>query len=203
MTSQWGSAARRYAAAEYRSYGTLPRWVLRRPDVPPGQVPFRYVGAVLPVLWTFIAVSLVELVAMHVIIPWPVVRLVLDVVGVWGLLWMLGLTASLTVKPHLVGETGLRVRNGVTTDLFLPWAAVAAVAVRRRSREGSRAVQLDRSEDGVVLDVVVGSQTTVDVVLREPLVLELPGGAERVTAVRLAADDAAGLVARARAFLPA
>jgi hypothetical protein len=43
----------------------------------------------------------------------------------------------------------------------------------------------------------------VDVVLREPLVLDLPGGPETVTAVRLAADDPAALVEAARACLPA
>ena len=201
MSRSW--SVRELLAAEFRSYRTLPRWVLRRPEVPVGSVPFRYVGAVLPVLWTFIVVSAVELVAVHVITPWPAIRLVLDVVGVWGLLWMLGFTAALTVKPHLLDEYGLRLRQGVTIDLHVPWEAVASVSSRRRSRERSRAVQLDRTETGVVLNVVVGSQTTVDLVLREPLVLELPSGAEQVVAVRLAADDPGGFTARARALLSA
>ncbi|GAA4730093.1 hypothetical protein GCM10023328_06130 [Modestobacter marinus] len=201
--SRWWSSARRLLAAELRSYRTLPRWVLRRPDAPPGTVPFRYVGAVLPVLWAFIVVSSIEVVVVHVLVPWPTVRLVLDVLGIWGVLWMLGFTASQTVRPHLLDATGLRVRHGVSLDVFVPWEAVAAVAVHRRSREGSRAVQLDEGPDGVVLNVVVGSQTTVDVVLREPLVLPLPAGPQRVTAVRLAADDPAGLAARARAALAA
>jgi hypothetical protein len=199
----WWPTVQRLLAAELRSYRTLPRWVLRRPDVPAGTVPFRYVGAVLPVLWTFIVVSAVELVAVHVITPWPTIRLVLDVVGVWGLLWMLGFTASLTVAPHLLDRSGLRVRQGVTVDVHIPWEAVASVSSRRRSRERSRAVQLDRAEAGVVLNLVVGSQTTVDLVLREPLVIELPGGAERVVAVRLAADDPSGFTTRARALMSA
>jgi hypothetical protein len=114
---------------------------------------------------------------------------------------MLGLTASLTVRPHLLGDAGLRIRNGVMTDVHLPWEAVAAVAVRQRAREKSRAVQLDRDGAGVVLNVVAGSQTNVDITLRHPLEVALPSGPETVTAIRLHADDARGLVAAARARL--
>lgn len=196
-----GAIARRLVAAEFRSYGALAGWVLRRPDVPPGALGFRYVGAVLPVLWGFIVVSALEVVIVHVVLPWPTVRLVLDVLGVWGVLWMLGLTASLTVKPHLLDDAGIRIRNGVTTDVTVPWDAVAAVTVRRRAREKSRAVQLDRDGGSTVLNVVVGSQTTVDVTLRRPVVVALPSGPETVTAVRLHADDPQGLVSAVRARL--
>lgn len=189
---------RRLAVAEFRQYGALWRWVLRRPDVPPRATGFRYVGIVLPVLWAFIVVSSLEVVIVHIVVPWPTVRLVLDILGVWGVLWMLGLTASLTVMPHLLDRSGLRIRNGVMTDVPLPWEAVAAVAVRQRAREKSRAVQLDRDGDAVVLNLVAGSQTNVDITLRHPLEVALPSGPETVTAIRLHADDARGLVAAAR-----
>jgi hypothetical protein len=188
----------RLLVAEVRSYGALWRWVSRRPDVPPDATGFRYVGAVLPVLWAFIVVSSLEVAIVHVLLPWPTVRLVLDVLGIWGVLWMLGLTAGLTVNPHLVDRSGLRIRNGVMTDLTVPWEAVAGATVRRRARERSRAVQLDRDGGDAVLNVVVASQTTVDVALRHPLQVTLPSGAETVTAIRLHADDARGLVAAVR-----
>ena len=198
-----GAIARRLLMAELRSYGALADWVLRRPDVPPGALGFRYVGAVLPVLWAFIVVSTLEVVIVHVVVPWPTVRLVLDVLGVWGVLWMLGLTASLTVKPHLLDDAGMRIRNGVATDVTVPWDAVAGATVRRRAREKSRPVQLDRDGDTSVLNVVVASQTTVDVPLRRSLVVALPSGPETVTAIRLHADDAQGLVSAVRARLRA
>lgn len=198
-----GAIAGRLLLAEFRSYRALAAWVLRRPDVPPGAIGFRYVGAVLPVLWGFIVVSSLEVVIVHVVVPWPAVRLVLDVLGVWGVVWMLGLTAALTVKPHLLDDAGMRIRNGVMTDVTVPWDAVAALAVRRRARERSRAIQLDRDGQSTVLNVVVGSQTTVDVTLREPLEVALPSGPETVTAIRLHADDPQGLVRAARARLRA
>lgn len=193
-----GSIVRRLAVMEFRQYAALWSWIRRRPDVPPGATGFRYVGIVLPVLWAFIVVSALEVGIVHVVVPWPGVRLVLDILGIWGVLWMLGLTAGLTVHPHLLDDAGLRVRNGVTTDVPVPWEAVAAVGMRQRAREKSRAVQLDRTGDGAVLNVVSGSQTNVDITLRRPLEVELPSGVETVTAIRLHADDARGLVAAVR-----
>ncbi len=55
----------------------------------------------------------------------------------------------------------------------------------------------------MVLNVVVGSQTTVDVTLRRPLEVTLPSGPETVTAIRLHADDAQSLVSAVRARLRA
>jgi hypothetical protein len=195
------SLLRRLVVAELRSYRILPMWLLRRRDIPVGAVGFGYVGVVLPVLWAFIVVSAIELVVVHVVLPWPAVRVVADVLGVWGLLWMIGLLAGLSVRPHLLDTSGLRVRNGVTTDLVVPWDAVSTVSFRMRSREKSRAVQLDRDGPGTVLNVVVGSQTNVDVALRHPVVVSLPSGDEVVTAVRLYADEPRVLVAAARARL--
>lgn len=195
--------ARRLVRAELRLYWALARWVLRRPDVPDGATGFRHVGVVLPVLWTFIVLSAVEFVVLHLVLPWPTVRLVVDVLSAWGLLWMLGLTAALSVRTHVVDGAGLLVRNGLSTDVRVPWAAVSAVGVRRRQRQQSRALQLDRGEAGTVLNVVAGSQTNVDVTLREPLQLDLPGGRESVTGLRFYADDPAALVSAARGRLGA
>jgi hypothetical protein len=190
------STLRRLVGAELRSYCTLPMWLLRRSDVPAGASGFRYVGVILPVLWAFIVVSAIELVVLHVVLPWPAARVVADILGVWGLLWMIAFTASLSVRPHLLDSSGLRIRHGVSTDVVVPWEAMSTVAVRTRSREKSRAVQLDRDGAGTVLNVVVGSQTNVDVALRRPVVVPLPGGEETITALRLYADDARAARAR-------
>jgi hypothetical protein len=197
VTGVWVTV-RRLVAAEFRLYRTVGPWLLRRTDGPAGATRFSYACVLRPVLWTFIGVSAVEVVAFHLLIPWPGVRLALDVLGVWGLFWMVSLTASLSTRPHLLEAEGLRIRYGVGTDVLVPWEAVAAVAERRRSREKSRAVQLDRQPAGSVLHVVVASQTTVDVTLRRPVEVDLPAGRETVVAVRLHADDGRGLVRAVR-----
>lgn len=193
--------AARGARFELALYRSLFRWVTRRPDAPSGTVGFAYIGAVALLLWAFIVGSAIELVVVHVILPWETARLIADILGVWGLAWMLGLMASFTVYPHLVGDSGLRVRHGATTDITIPWDAVATIGVRERSREKSRALQFDRDAQSTVLNVVIASRTNVDLTLRRPLVVPLRTGEVSVTELRLYADDARGLVGRVREHL--
>jgi hypothetical protein len=115
--------------------------------------------------------------------------------SVYGLLWMVGMLAGLRVHAHVVEGAGLRVGNGVAVDVVLAWDQTAAVRPRLRSLEGMRNIQVH----DVVLSLGVGSQTTVDVVLREPVVLPVrASGGEPVPELRLHADEARGLVARVR-----
>ncbi|HEY3007706.1 MAG TPA: hypothetical protein VGJ63_06505 [Micromonosporaceae bacterium] len=188
---------------EFALYRSLFRWVTRRPDVPPGAVAFRYVGPVAALLWVFICVSAIELMVLHLALPWEVVRLVVDILSAWGLVWMLGLIAGFRVYPHVIADSGLRVRRGVSTHLTLPWDGIAAIVVRERGRAKSGAIQLDRDGTGTVLNVVMAGRTNVDVKLRHPLVVPLRTGEESVTELRLFADDARRLVSEARGRLTA
>jgi hypothetical protein len=194
---------RRAVRYELRLYQSLFRWVTRRPDVPAGAMPIRYVGGVEVLLWVFILLSAVELVVFHVILPWETIRTIVDILSVWGVVWMVGLLASFKVYPHLVTDSGLRVRNGINADLIVPWDAIATVGVRERSREKSRSLQLDRDGTGTVLNVVTASRTNVELALRHPLAVRLPKGEVPVTEIRLFADDARELVSQVREYLPA
>lgn len=191
---------RRVALMELRLYRSLYLWITRRPAVPPDGVGVPYVGAILVLLWAFVGVSAVEMVVLHLVIPWGTVRLVVDIASLWGLVWMLGLTAAFHVYPHVVGGDGLRVRNGVGFDQLIPWSQVASVSSRTRSRDKSRAVQVDDPGGGrpVVLAVVVGSQTNVDVQLVQPLFVPDHRVDRDVHVVRLLADDPRAVVKRAR-----
>ena len=129
---------------EVNLYKSLFRFVTRRPDVPAGSTGVRYVGAVSVLLWAFVIGSAVELVVLHVILPWEKVRLVADIVGIWGLMWMLGFTASHYVYPHLVGADGLRLRSGHHVAVDVPWDAVAGASTRERSVDGSKSLMYAR-----------------------------------------------------------
>ena len=170
----------------------------RVPGRGPGVEAFSYVRAVAPIMGAFIFVSALELVVVHLLLPWEVIRLILLVLSVWGLLWMVGYLASMKVFPHLVGPEELRVRSGTGADIVVPWEAVAAVRQRRGCVRSLRRVQVERGDDGAVASVPVLKLTRVEVVLREPTTVSLPDGPAEVTAVRLYADDHRGLVARAR-----
>jgi hypothetical protein len=79
-------------------------------------------------LWIFgstVEVVVVEVVLRHIDQPWAAaVRVPLLVLGIWGVAWMLGMLASLRVRPHLLTDTELRARSGARTWLVVPLAAV-------------------------------------------------------------------------------
>ena len=173
-------------------------WITRRrPGQGPGARAFSYDRQLTPLLWAFIFVSLIELPVVHLLLPWETIRLIVLVVSVWGLLWMVGLLAGMKVFQHLVDETGLRVRYGTTVDIRIPWEAVASVGARRRRVDTDKA-HVEHGDDGAIANVPVMKQLRVDVVLKRPTPLELPGGTEAITEVRLYVDDAKGFVAAAR-----
>ena len=192
--------ARWFVTLEIGIWRSLFLWVTRRvPGRRPGVETFAYSRDIVPILAAISAVSTVELVVVHVLLPWETIRLIADVISIWGLLWMLGLLASLRVFPHLVADDALHVRYGTTVDVAVPWEAVASVTARRRGGVTSRkSVWVD----GAVVTVAVLKQTRVDVVLREPTRLELPDGPETVTEVRLYVDNPRAFVTAARERIP-
>ncbi|MFI6262215.1 PH domain-containing protein [Micromonospora sp. NPDC051006] len=192
----------RYEIALWRS---LYRWIFRRPErLAPGDETFGYSGAVMTLLWIFIIVSAIEIPILELILPWELVSNIALGLGIYGLIWMFGLMASLRVLPHVVGEAGIRIRNGISLDYTIPWSAVETLRVHRRSMLPEGQTQVEPNATGVTLMLGLGSQTSIDVLLREPI--EVPVRKARgaaVTELRFHADDPEALVAAARARLAA
>ncbi|BCJ40480.1 hypothetical protein GCM10010168_81860 [Actinoplanes ianthinogenes] len=168
--------------------------------IEPGAQRFTYHRAVNLILGAFLVVSAIEVPILHLILPWEPVRLTALAIGVYGLIWMVGLLATMRVHQHLVGPSGLRIRNSLSLDLPLPWERIAAIEVRRRSMPPGGQTQL---EDGV-LALGMAGQTSVDVVLMGPLVVPVrKTRGEPVTRIRFHADEPEALVAAARSHLTA
>ncbi|MFJ7774536.1 hypothetical protein [Streptomyces yangpuensis] len=188
---------RRLLRHELAAGASLGRWVLRRTHgVRPGDLVAAYTGPQTAMMYGLVFVSVIETVALAVLIPWPAVHRVVLVLDVYGVVLLLALHAACVTRPHVVGTDGsLRIRYGALFDLAVPPDAVASVRVERRYPEG-RLVTL--SEEGV-LDLIVGSQTTVTLELNRPLAFTRPLGA-RATArtIRFHADDPRTLVAALR-----
>ncbi|MFB7558012.1 hypothetical protein [Streptomyces brevispora] len=185
---------RRLLGHEVRALHSLGLWVLRRRHaVPEGALAAPYTGPQTAMMYGLLFVSVVETVMLALLIPWPVVHRILLVVDVYGVLLVLALHASCVVRPHVVGADGsLRIRYGALFDLRVPAAAVAAARVERRYPEG-KSVRLH--PDGV-LDLAVGSQTTVTVELTAPVGFVRPlGGRGQAHTVRFHADDPRSVVA--------
>lgn len=173
----------------------------RDPGAGPGVERFSYVKAVELLFWVFIIVSAIEIPIAHMLVPWEPVKIALLAVGFWGLMWMVGLLAAYKVHTHLVEPAGLRLRNGFTLDITIPWEAISSVSVRERSRERSRTVQLDETDAGTTLNVVVASRTNIDLILQRPFTVTLPRGVQTVTTVRFFADEPRTLIKRMRTNL--
>jgi hypothetical protein len=203
--SRIGPVLRRAAVTEGAMWRSMYRWLLRKPPaLGPGGEAFGYLGAIKPILGVFIGLSIVEIPILDLIVrkvvPWAPARWIALALSIWGLLWMIGLFASLKIHPHVVGDTGIRVRMGPGLDFTVPWADIETVRKRYRSMPSSKSVQVEADGDRRVLHIVVGSQTAVDVRLRRPATFVLPKGeTEPVDEVRLYADDPDRLVERSAA----
>ncbi len=125
--------ARRLAWAALRLevtlYLALARWVTRRPDVPTGTTPIGYSRLVAPMLWLWIFGSATEVVVLDVLLSrwWTPLRIPLLVVGIWGLVWMLGMMSAYRTRPHLLGDDSLQVRDGIHARVDVRLERIASV----------------------------------------------------------------------------
>lgn len=193
---------RRAIRFELGLWKSLYRLVFRRPRAAgPDAQAFTYADILKPVLIGFIVVSAIEIPIAHMLLPWKTAQIISIILGVQGLFWMVGLTASLIVYPHVLNDSGLRIRYGVGIDFTIPWDAMETIRTRIRSLPKSRTIQYD--ENGV-LAIAVSSQTNMDVVIRYPINVPLPKGpSEPISELRFYADDPSALMARARENLTA
>ncbi|MEU2301256.1 hypothetical protein ABZ584_28030 [Streptomyces antibioticus] len=188
------------ARHELRLLVSLLRWLARRPDSggdgdgKGGVRAFGYAqgqGAVMAGFWF---VCTVETFAMAVLLRnWPTAHRVVLVLDLYTLLFVAGLYAAWTVRPHLLHDDVLRVRQAAHVDLRVPLNRIAAV--RRETRT------THERADGE-LNLPVGSRTTVTLQLTAPIAhFTLLGRRRDVTLIRLHADDDRALadaVTRAR-----
>ena len=177
---------------ELALYRSLARWVVRRPDVPAGTTAIGYAQLAGPMLWLWIFGSATEVVVVEVLLRhWdsPIsdaVRLPVLVLGVWGVLWMLGMLASYRVRPHVLTDEVLTIRSGARTRVVVPLDAI----------ESTRGVQHDlpgvikslHAEDDLLL-VGVSSSTNLELVLARPTTLDTSSGPITASRVGLWVDE--------------
>jgi len=173
---------------EVALYRSLARWVVRRPDVPAGTTPISHGRLAGPMLWLWIFGSAVEVLVLDLVLHrWvPSLRLPFLVLGVWGVLWMLGLLASTRVRPHLLGDTELVVRSGARTRVVVPLAALDEARVVNHDLPGM--VRSLHEDDGRLL-VGLGSETNLELVLSAPTTLTTSAGPRTVSRVGLWVDE--------------
>ena len=124
-----GALAVRAVLLELRIYANIARAIARRPAIAQGASGFGYHRPVLTILLVFIGLSAVEIPIIDLVVHrWPVPRIALLILGIWGVTWMFGLLCAYLMRPHTVGPDGIRVRQGIEVDLPLSWDDIASVA---------------------------------------------------------------------------
>ncbi|MFI9254365.1 hypothetical protein [Streptomyces sp. NPDC053069] len=183
----------RLARHEARLFASLALWLARRTQGTTGGRAFGYTRGQGAMMAGLVFVCVVETVGVSVMLrDMPTAHDVLLVVDVYSVLFVVGLHAACVVRPHVLTRDALRVRYGAHVDLRIPLEAIAAVHRRTRMTH-------EPADD--VLDLAVGSQTSVELELAEPVThRSFLGRPRRVRVVRLHADDPGGLV---RALTPA
>jgi len=177
---------------ELALYRSLVRWIVRRPDVPRGTTPIGYSRLVAPMLWLWILGSAVEVIAVEVLLrhldrPWADgVRLPLLALGVWGVLWMLGMLAAYRVRPHLLTASELKVRSGARTWLTIPLETVRSTRLVEHEVPGViRSLHIE----GELALVGVGSRTNLELTLAGPTTVATSKGGATVSRVGVWVDE--------------
>lgn len=188
----------RLFTAEVHTLASLGRWVARKPDVPAGAVAIGYSRGTLGIPIAMVVVALIETVAIHFWVPWPTVRLVLDLLGVYALIVMLGWLAGRIVRPHLIvhGQAGggeLVLRSGLAVCARVPLNAVAGVSRDRRLSPTNGEISV--SGDAAVLALPGPDGTSLTIELTRPVAATVPAfpwsrpEPQEVTLLRLHVDD--------------
>ncbi len=189
-----GGFAKRALLLELSIYANIGRFIARRPAIPRGATGFSYHKPVLTVLIIFIVLSAVEIPIVDLIVHrWPVVRVLFLILGIWGVTWMFGFLCAYLMKPHTVGSDGIRVRQGLETDLAFSWDDIASVARNKRVDE-PKSPRFEETDASRILVYRMQDETDIEIELERPTVVRLPGGGAKgggqtITGLRIWVDD--------------
>lgn len=120
--------AGRYELGLYRD---LLRWARGRTDVPEGARALPHPPGRLQMLGFLTAVLLIELVAVHLLLPSGTVRLIALLLSLWGIVFVWGLVASERVRPSFIDDQRLVLRRGRKIFAEVPLALVNQWDVNR------------------------------------------------------------------------
>ena len=178
---------------EPRLFASLFRWTFRRVKLADNEFGYHRRSMLRAIMPLLIISAPIELVVVHLLAhafsPWGWLKWVLLILGIYGILWLLGLYASLVTLPHRLEETGLRLRHGVFAEGFVPYEEIEdAVRTDRKAPNSGDGLSHAPGEDALYL--TTGGRTDVTLRLRVPRSID--GCLKESTPaclVHLAADD--------------
>lgn len=181
---------------EFRILGALAGGIRRHRDAAPGDRLLAYGGRLRGILGSMIGISIVELAIVEFLVPWTWLRWTLLILGVYGLIWVLGLAASAYTRPHLLDAERLRLRMTIFADIAVPLGTLSQVggggiASHQRGVEAG---------DGKLAVSVLGL-SNMSLTFAEPVEVDCgKAGRHAVRKVRFYVDDPEAATAAIREF---
>jgi hypothetical protein len=192
---------------ELRIYGSIGRAITRRPAIDRGGAGFSYHRPVLTILIIFICLSALEIPILDLIVHrWPVVRIAVLIIGIWGLTWMIGLLCAYYMRPHVVAPTGIRIREGLEIDVPVSWDDIASIA-RIRQVDPPKSPRFTERDGKSILSLRMQDEVNIEIRLERPIALQLPGrppkgGMQNAEMIRIWTDDPTGYLAAVDQHMP-
>ncbi|NKY58076.1 hypothetical protein [Nocardia flavorosea] len=177
-----------------RLYTGLWLWLRRTTDRDSReQRPLTATRGVLALPMAFLAATLIEVVVLHLVIPWAWLSITLAVVSVWSLVFLFAAVVADIAYPHYVTGREVVLRRSGRVVARIPFDRIATVAESRRYNQTATAFADNR------LFLAGPDGTTADLTLRCPVTVHidslLPSGriAAETTRISLSLDDPASL----------
>jgi hypothetical protein len=138
-----------------------------RKDVPADATVIRYGANQKVFLLVMMFLGPLEIFLAELLVPWPWLRIVLLIFGIYGVVWLFGVYAGVHTRPHYIDGERLVIRTGHLAAVSVDVGAVRSV--RRESHnsyQGEKAKGMVSVKGGVV--AVTGMSGTVLAVALEP-----------------------------------
>jgi len=189
-------AVARVLTMEPQIFVCLYQWLRRRP-LQPNEFSYAKRSIMGSMLVLVALTGPVEILIAELLIPWPFVRWIVLALSIYSFLWLMGLYASLRVRPYRLEGRGLRIHYGVLARGFIPYDQISAVELSiRKTPQRSEGLLVVPSEGAAYSAFLPsGGKTDVTVRLREPVALQrLVTTTTPVSEVHLAVDEPARFV---------
>jgi hypothetical protein len=197
--------AARLLLIEPRLLVCLARWVAGQhqgtsPDA------FSYHRGIRPLLGSILMLVVVEGAVVEALLafllpgsPWVWVALG---VHLYALVWLAGFFASMVTRPHRFRPDSLVVRDGIFTELVIPYVAIEGARVARHPNFGRSGLKVD-PHTGDALLAIGDANVVIDLDPTRPIQPTRTGHPLALRTLRITVDEPADFVASLRARAPA
>lgn len=138
------------------SLGRLIAW---KKDIPPNAIEIKYGSQMRLFIAILIAASIVEIVAVELLVPFDVLRWIILFLSVYSLLWIIGLMAATIVYPHYVTPNELVIRFFHHHTITIPIASECRVVTGEKSASENKTIV--QKDDSLALNVLGSTNASV------------------------------------------